>query len=47
MDGYYEIVKSRIQFIQTFEEREREIKLNEILLDEFDNLFKYTDESVN
>jgi hypothetical protein len=47
MDGYYEIVKSRIQFLQTFEERERELKLNEILLDEFDNLFKYTDESVN
>lgn len=47
MRGYYEIIESRLQFIQTFEERERELKLNEILLDEFDNLFKYTDESVN
>lgn len=45
--GYLEIVDKRLTFIQTFEQREREQKLNEIFLDEFDNLFKYNDESIN
>lgn len=35
MRGYYEILESRLQFIQTFEQREREEKLNDILTDEF------------
>ena len=35
--GYYEIVHIEYKFLQTFLERERESKLNEIL--DFDNLF--------
>lgn len=45
--GYLEVAEQKLTFIQTFEEREREVKLNVLLIDEFDNLFKYNDESIN
>jgi len=39
MRGYYDIEYIDWDFIQTFEQRNREMKLNEILSNEFDNLF--------
>lgn len=45
--GYLEATEQKLTFIQTFEQREREEKLNDLLIDEFDNLFKYNDESIN
>ena len=38
--GYYDCVHIKWEFIQTFEQRDREIKLNELLSDEFNDLFK-------
>lgn len=40
MQGYLDIEYIKYQFQQSFEEREREIKLTELLLGEFENLFK-------
>lgn len=37
--GYYDVEYDEMVFIQTFEQRNRETKLNEILTNEFDNLF--------
>lgn len=37
--GYYEIVYLETNFIHTFEARDREYKLNQILPDDFENLF--------
>lgn len=40
MRDYLEVEHIEFNFIQTFQQRERESKLNEILTNEFDNLFK-------
>jgi len=40
MRSYLEVEYVEFNLIQTFQQREREFKLNEILTNEFDNLFK-------
>jgi hypothetical protein len=40
MRGYLDIKHIEFRFIQTFQQRERQIKLDQILTNEFDDLFK-------